>query len=265
MKICTFRNALVDINSQPLTVEDVAISLSRTFRYCGFTAYPYSVLWHSIVVGFLMMERTKQREALFVGLTHDVGETISRDIASPIKDEHCSSLEFFEDTVRQTFIYGLNWEDFGLASKDVVGRITDLTQKYEGDLHVVDKTIVRRAEMRLLFPPAARMAINNDLGAEQGAVLECLYPIIGAVDAPGVSEEYAHAIEYSRYDIDNGLSIQHCAFPLDGIAMLRCLLSLSMEWVVNPKGDTVPTVEDILSSALKPFMNKPLPEESNAK
>ena len=74
------------IRSSRVLPQDIALGLSRIFRFCGQTIQPYTVAQHSLLVAELMRRRYQSYRAALAGLLHDAHEAFTSDIPKPAKD-----------------------------------------------------------------------------------------------------------------------------------------------------------------------------------
>ncbi len=83
-KLTTYSGKDFDLaqpNASLLSIEDVAHSLSQLCRFTGHCVRFYSVAQHSVLVSMLVPP-----ELAYVGLMHDITESVLGDVASPLKD-----------------------------------------------------------------------------------------------------------------------------------------------------------------------------------
>jgi 5'-deoxynucleotidase YfbR-like HD superfamily hydrolase len=71
---------LMQPNADDITIEDIAIGLSRKFRFAGQTTHPLTVSQH--LVNCMSMAHT---ELKLDALMHDAGEAFTSDVPKPIK------------------------------------------------------------------------------------------------------------------------------------------------------------------------------------
>lgn len=75
------------LNPDPetFTIEDIARSLSRTFRFANQSPKPYSVAQHSVIVARYVADRGGSRHDQLIALLHDAPEAFTGDITRPFK------------------------------------------------------------------------------------------------------------------------------------------------------------------------------------
>lgn len=81
--IVTYTGRVIDLlNPKPddIAIEDIAIGLSREFRFANQTRYAYTVAQHSYIVASLV-----PHELALQALLHDATEAYIKDIPSPLK------------------------------------------------------------------------------------------------------------------------------------------------------------------------------------
>lgn len=79
------------------TLDDIAIGLSRTFRFSGQTPRAYSVLAHTMVVGKLVAE-ADERFTVYA-LLHDAHEALIGDTPRPWKHDQTAEDEAYLDAM----------------------------------------------------------------------------------------------------------------------------------------------------------------------
>ncbi len=86
---------LLSPEPEDITIEDIAIGLSRENRYGKQTLRPYKVAEHSVIVSLLVEEIAPEyaREALL----HDCDEGLLPDMPRPLKYEPAMTLEPFRE------------------------------------------------------------------------------------------------------------------------------------------------------------------------
>lgn len=119
-----------------ITIDDIALSLSRECRFGNFTRSFYSVAQHSVNVSAQLRAMGADREAQLIGLLHDAHEAYIGDIPTPHKQ-----------------VYGAAFRDVELALlKAVCFRFElDPPHKWPPEVHEADERLLH-AEAKHLMP-----------------------------------------------------------------------------------------------------------------
>jgi len=68
-----------------VSIEEIALSLSRINRFLGNTRAPYTVAEHCVRVSRLLEQHSAEHEMPLRGLLHDAAEAYTGDITAPMK------------------------------------------------------------------------------------------------------------------------------------------------------------------------------------
>lgn len=124
-----------DPRPEEVTIEDIALSLSRENRWTNFSSRPISVAMHSLIVARFVPDEFKLE-----ALLHDAHEAYGKDLARPFKyapelDGYRQALSLIDHAIRVRFgllaempeevrladDYSLRWEARDLMGPDYGG------------------------------------------------------------------------------------------------------------------------------------------------
>lgn len=89
-----------------ITIEDIALGLSRQFRFNGHSSKAFTVAQHSVMVSYMVCEKSALQ-----GLLHDAPEAYIGDLPSPLK-ELCPDYQRIEQRLNLTIM-----KRFGLPER----------------------------------------------------------------------------------------------------------------------------------------------------
>lgn len=139
--------SLREISAGDIDLRDIAVSLSRQYRFLGHTRKPYSVAQHSVLVSHLLDHWDLDTTTVLWGLLHDAHEAYIGDISRPVRD-------FFGEAVA------------GML-KDLTRRIdAAVAEKLGVDLQKVDLGAVKEADNTLLYAEKRDLLGSVDWGTE---------------------------------------------------------------------------------------------------
>lgn len=105
------RYDLLDPDPRGIRLRDVAHALARICRFTGAVlGDPYSVAQHSVLVALALRDEGHHPAIVRAGLAHDMHESVTGDVASPIKRAVGLAWDAFEDVHERAFA-----ERFGLV------------------------------------------------------------------------------------------------------------------------------------------------------
>lgn len=132
--------------AEDITIEDIAIGLSREFRYGKQTLRPYTVAEHSVIVS-LIVEQMYGRELAPEALLHDCDEGYLPDMPRPLKYEPSMSMDAFRSCGEN--IRAAAYARFGVNA----------TEESHAAINIVDK--------RLVVDEIAQLVRRPELHAER--------------------------------------------------------------------------------------------------
>lgn len=97
-----------------VTIEDIAVSLSRQARFNGHTKFPYWVAIHSVEVSYLVPE-----ECALEAFLHDAAESYMGDMISPLKAFFRGIWEEIEARVEKAVMIALNKKEGFTKSQEI--------------------------------------------------------------------------------------------------------------------------------------------------
>jgi uncharacterized protein len=87
---------------ESICIEDIAVGLSREFRFANQTPEPYSVAQHSVLVSSLV-----PRQYALEALLHDAAEAYMKDLPAPLKSK-IQAYRIQEDTLMKVIAQKFN-------------------------------------------------------------------------------------------------------------------------------------------------------------
>lgn len=184
--------------------EDIALGLARTARFNGQTTHFYSVAQHSVLVSRRVAELTDDPEIILKGLCHDMSESFTGDLISPLK----ALMPKFKELERKIEDYindslGLAHVDYSLIKRADLELLAtekrDLMPNSKEDWKIIEGIDPLPYEIKALSPDDAFDEFIREFDRVNALVQQYRYQSVAQVKEASASVENGHALTASGY------------------------------------------------------------------